>query len=104
MTSSFGPGRDTGHDVALQADGRIVVVGNTGPLGVDFAVARLLPDGALDTGFTDTGVLRIDFSRSTDIAENIAVTSDGKIVVSGQARGSKDGYGVVRLAPVVPAS
>ena len=45
LTSPFGPGRDTGHDVALQADGRIVVVGNTGPLNADFAVARLLPDG-----------------------------------------------------------
>lgn len=104
MTSSFGPGRDTGHDVALQADGRIVVVGNTGPLNADFAVARLLPDGTLDTEFTDTGVMSIGFSHLTDIAENVAITPDGKIVVSGQARGTRDGYGVVRLAPVVPSS
>jgi len=104
LTSSFGPGRDTGHDVALQADGRIVVVGNTGPLNADFAVARLLPDGTLDTEFTDTGVMSIGFSHLTDIAENVAITPDGKIVVSGQARGTRDGYGVVRLAPVVPSS
>jgi uncharacterized delta-60 repeat protein len=103
LTSPFGPGRDAGHDVALQADGRIVVVGNTGPLNADFAVARLLPDGTLDTGFTDTGVMSIDFSRFTDIAENVAINPDGKIVVSGQARGARDGYGVVRLAPVAPS-
>ena len=82
LTSPFGPGRDTGHDVALQADGRIVVVGNTGPLNADFAVARLLPDGTLDTEFTDTGVMSIGFSHLTDIAENVAITPDGKIVVS----------------------
>jgi uncharacterized delta-60 repeat protein len=104
LTSPFGPGRDTGHDVALQADGRIVVVGNTGPLNANFAVARLLPDGTFDTEFTDTGAMSIDFSRLTDIAENVAVTPDGKIVVSGQARGTRDGYGVVRLAPVVAPS
>ena len=104
LTSPFGPGRDTGHDVAVQDDGRIVVVGSTGPLNADFAVARLLPDGTLDTGFTDTGVMSIDFFRSTDIAENVAVTSEGKIVVSGQARDNRDGYGLVRLAPVVPSS
>ena len=48
--------------------------------------------------------MSIGFSHLTDIAENVAITPDGKIVVSGQARGTRDGYGVVRLAPVVPSS
>jgi hypothetical protein len=65
-------------------------------LNADFAVARLLPDGTLDTEFTDTGVMSIDFSHLTDIAEGVAITPDGEDRGSGQARGTRDGYGVVR--------
>jgi hypothetical protein len=39
-TTTFGPGNDEASNVAVQADGRIVVVGISDR---DFAVARLLP-------------------------------------------------------------
>jgi uncharacterized delta-60 repeat protein len=101
LTSVTGePNRDTGSGLTLQPDGRILLAGTAGSLNSNFAVARLLADGSLDTEFTDTGVLVIDFSQFNDTGENVAVTSDSKIVVSGAARQiSGSGYGVARLAP-----
>jgi hypothetical protein len=50
-------------------------------------------------GFTDSGVMTIDFFGFTDVAESVAVTDDGSILVSGLARDNVDGYGVARLSP-----
>jgi uncharacterized delta-60 repeat protein len=93
------PGRDGGSAVAVQADGRIVIAGATSGANPDFAVARLLADGTLDTQFTDTGALTIDFFGFSDVAESIDVTDDGNIIVGGLARDNVDGYGVARLIP-----
>ena len=93
------PGRDIGAAIALQPDGRIVVAGSTGGFNSNFAIARLLADGTLDTDFTDTGVLTVDFFGFTDAAEAVAVTDDGRIVVAGLARDNVDGYGVARVSP-----
>ena len=71
----------------------------TGGFNPKFAVARLLSDGTLDTDFTDTGAMTIDFFGFTDVAESVAVTDDGKIVVSGQVQNPGEVYGVARLAP-----
>jgi uncharacterized delta-60 repeat protein len=100
LTSPTGvPGRDGGAALALQPDGRIVIAGATGDPNANFAVARLLPNGTLDPDFTDTGVMTIDFFGFTDLAESVAVTDDGSILVSGLARDNVDGYGVARLSP-----
>ena len=98
------PGRDIGSAIALQPDGRIVVAGSATATGFNlkFAVARLLSDGALDTDFTDTGAMTIDFFAFTDVAESVAVTTDCKIVVSGQVQNPGEVYGVARLAASDP--
>ena len=46
--------------------------------------------------------MTIDFFGFTDLAESVAVTGDGKIVVAGLAQDSVDGYGVARLSPQDP--
>jgi uncharacterized delta-60 repeat protein len=76
------------HDVAIQPDGKIVVVGrSTGPAGSsssDFAVARLRPsDGALDTTFSGDGRLLTDFAGASDAAQAVELQTDGKIVAVG---------------------
>lgn len=50
---SFGAGNDIATSASLQPDGAILIVGyaNGGATGQDVAVARLRPDGTLDTGF-----------------------------------------------------
>lgn len=92
---------DEGYGLALQPDGKIVVVGRTqtktSVLG-DMAVARLNTDGSLDAGFDGDGRAVVDFGGMNDWAYAAAVQSDGKIVVAGLVRQNiDDHFGVVRL-------
>lgn len=75
---------DEGRDVALQADGKIVVVGSTETLsgGADFAVLRYLATGAPDLGFDGDGMAITDFGASND-AHGVAIQADGTILVAG---------------------
>ena len=74
-------------DMALQADGKIVVAGNivSGPLisTVDFLVVRYTATGSLDTSFGDDGVVVTDFNQPKDHGHAVVIQTDGKIVVSG---------------------
>lgn len=92
MTTDFsGSGSfDTGYAIAIDADGRIVVAGWTGPLGgsSSFALARYTPDGNLDSSFGHGGLVTTDFSRLGSDGEGstlsaIAIDSDGRIVALG---------------------
>lgn len=93
-----------GMGVALQSDGKIVVVGTQVPPGSqisDFAVARYNTDGTLDMTFSDDGKVTTDFFHERDQAEAVAIQADGKIVVVGLAgRNTQNGrtsdFGVVR--------
>ncbi|HKE20466.1 MAG TPA: hypothetical protein VKB80_36585, partial [Kofleriaceae bacterium] len=77
---------DQGLGVAIQPDGRIVVVGVTSVGGQDdFAVNRYLAGGALDTSFGGDGKVATDFSGSVDRARAVLVQPDGRIVVAGHA-------------------
>ena len=84
MTTDFG-GTIGRRDVAMQADGKIVVAGvdrSTAP--GDFALARYNPDGSLDTTFDGDGRVS-PTSAVGDDALGVAVQADGKIVVAGSA-------------------
>ena len=57
-TIALGTGDDYGYGVALQVDGKILVVGYSSTAGNnDFAVARLNSDGSLDARFKLTNTL-----------------------------------------------
>jgi uncharacterized delta-60 repeat protein len=106
LDASFGVGgkvitdfgeNDLGRAIALQPDGKIVVVGNAGPLIDDndnaitlakFALARYLPDGTLDTTFGDDGRVTTAFEQGSPSgnegpAQAVALQADGKIVAAG---------------------
>lgn len=85
--------------MALQADGKIVVAGHgcpdTGSVDCNrhiFFVARFTADGAADTRFGSSGIVRTDFATSvSEQPFGIAIQPDGKIVVAGAANvGSSD--------------
>lgn len=59
------------YSVAIQADGRIVVAGDSG-------LARFWPDGSVDTSFGGNGTV-----TTAGSAYSVALQTDGKIVVSG---------------------
>lgn len=74
--------------VASWVDGATVVVGiATGPAGNGvFAVARYRADGRPDPGFGSGGAATTDFRLGgDDLAQGVAVTPQGKIVVVGDA-------------------
>jgi uncharacterized delta-60 repeat protein len=83
------------HAAALQPDGKIVVVGYTAEVYGKISLARYNDDGSLDAGFGSSGLLILDFGPSGAQAGAVALQTDGKIVVVGNAY--PDGFAVVRL-------
>jgi uncharacterized delta-60 repeat protein len=99
---------DQASAVAVQADGKILVAGfaSQAVIGdLDFGVARLNPDGSLDTAFDADGKQTVAFNLggiNEDRASAVAVQADGKVVVGGSVqRGGAAGFdfGVARLNP-----
>jgi len=85
-------------DVAIQADGRIVIGGTkeAGPLGEDFQLARLTSNGGLDPTFDGDGWAE-DFDPELRILYDVAIQKDGKIVACGNAFvGGDNDFGVTR--------
>ena len=72
---------DFANGVALQADGKIVVVGSGGA-GDNFALARYNPNGSLDPSFSGNGKQTTDFG-GPDAAHAVALQANGKIVAVG---------------------
>jgi uncharacterized delta-60 repeat protein len=100
-TSPFGTG-SIGRGVAVQGDGKIVVVGKAtdssgkGTLGL--LVERYNASGSLDTGFGSGGVVNVLTGQFGD-GNAVAIQPDGKIVAVGTANAPTGGtfVAVVRL-------
>lgn len=92
VTTAIGPGDDEAYGVAVQPNGKIVVVGssrNTRNV-YNFAVVQFNADGTLDTAFGTGGKVTTVVSSlidrlfgGDDEATGIALQPDGKIIVSG---------------------
>lgn len=80
VTTSFDVPAAAATSVALQPDGKIVAAGwlFDKTANVDFAVARYNPDGSLDETFGLHGKVRTDFFGLDDIANAVALQSDGR--------------------------
>jgi len=80
---------DLANAVAIQSDGKLVVVGQTYKNNdystEDFAVARYNTDGTLDTTFGNGGRVRTDFPGLAAVPSSVVIQPDGKIVVAGGA-------------------
>jgi uncharacterized delta-60 repeat protein len=90
----FAPLDDQAGGAVLQPDGKVVIAGSSQDSG-DFAVARLNPDGSLDSGFGNGGKALVDFGVAA-FAFALALQPNGRIVVAGQRSGSDD-FAVARL-------
>lgn len=84
---NFGAGTDDeAFDVAIDSSGRIVVAGSsTNGSQTDFAIARLLADGTLDSSFDTDGLATTDFAGGADVANGVAITPGDGIVAAGSA-------------------
>ena len=97
---------DQVHDLLIQKDGRIVVVGEksdygSGPIDIHFqyGIVRLNADGSIDKTFGYNGKETFDVTRDLhDIATAVAIQSSGKIIVGGYGGGqSPVDFSIMRL-------
>jgi uncharacterized delta-60 repeat protein len=90
------PGGATAEAVAVDGQDRVVVAGHT-YASVDIAVARLRWNGSLDGTFGGDGRVRIDLGAK-ELALDVAVADDGKVVVVGyRATQKAEAWFVMRL-------
>jgi len=77
--------QDRIKDMAIQDDGKIVIVGHTKSSSYFLIlVIRLNSDGSLDTTFSTDGIYVAGLGALDDYAEGVAIQPDGKILVVGE--------------------
>ena len=101
VVTSINSGSDKAYGIALQSDGKIIVIGMTSSAitGKDFACVRYNTDGSLDTAFGTAGIVTNDIQiGSDDVAYSVAIQSDGKILLAGYSDdGSNKNAAIIRL-------
>jgi uncharacterized delta-60 repeat protein len=85
IMQGFGGSQHLGRDLAVQSDGKLVVVGDKWTTtGNDFAIARYNVNGSLDATFSGDGKQTVNIGPD-DRAMSVAIQTDGRIVVAGEA-------------------
>jgi len=87
---------DTASAIVIQPDGKFIVVGDTRITFYDFAVARYNTDGSLDTSFGTGGKVTTRVTSQDDVAKDVAIQPDGKIVVAGSSSPANFNFTVIR--------
>lgn len=85
--------------IAIQPDGKFVVVGYSGSLDSDAVqiLARYLSDGTPDTSFGINGVARLEIPLARTRGESLDIQPDGKIVTGGAVSGTTTHYLLARF-------
>lgn len=99
LTTEFSSFDDNAHAITVQADGKILVAGQSeNGADTDFAIVRYHGDGSLDKDFNYTGQVTVAVGSGDDQALAMVVQEDGKILVAGTTdnEGSLD-VAVIRL-------
>jgi len=84
----FGLNDDNARSVAFQDDGKILAAGgtkNVSGYNYDFALVRYNTNGSLDTSFGASGKVTTDFNARAEQGYGMAIQSNGKVVVAGEA-------------------
>ena len=103
VVTDLTPSSDVANGMALQADGKILLVGGVSA-GADngkIGVLRYRSDGSLDPLFSGDGKVFIDPTSSFDDGLAIGVEPDGQIVVAGGAGfdGPNERFVLIALTP-----
>lgn len=88
-TKAINTNDEFGYATLVQGNGKILAAGFSFGSGHDFAVARFTTDGSADANFGSSGSVTTDIN-GTDIAQAIALTPDGRIVVAGHSKNGAD--------------
>ena len=92
------PTSESGQQIALQSDGKIIVGSQHFDANSDFLISRFLPNGQLDVSFGDAGFVAVDMGEHESL-EDLIVTADDKIVAMGSYR-NVNGSGVSQMLAV----
>ncbi|HBE72332.1 MAG TPA: hypothetical protein DDW52_29710, partial [Planctomycetaceae bacterium] len=87
VVTDFAGDNDIAQTVLVDSTGQVLVGGSSANTStrMDFALAKFLSDGTLDSNFGDSGQVTVDISGSNDYVRGIAEQADGKIVIAGYA-------------------
>ncbi len=83
ITTTISGENVNGTSIAVQSDGKIVVSGNGPPLKSNFILVRYNTNGDLDETFNLSGKVVAPIGTGLGFGSDIAIQSDGKIVVAG---------------------
>lgn len=99
-TVAVSTGRDEGHAIALQPDGKIVASGVnlSSPAADPLAVVRLNANGTLDSGFGSGGIVQ-NLPIIVEDSYGLTLQSSGKIVTGGRIfnTANDSDFAIVRL-------
>ncbi len=93
-TPIAGGDADEARSVAIQPNGRIVVAGTDS--WRRFAIVRYRPNGVLDPSFGGDGIVRTNLTPGDDVAWDVALQPDGRIVAVGGAGFGQVGFLLAR--------
>jgi uncharacterized delta-60 repeat protein len=100
QTVPLSAGDDQVRSIAVQSDGKIVLAGSiSNGSNDDLGLVRLNADGSPDAGFGGgDGITTIDFAGGADLARNVLIASNGRIVLSGYGvNGASNDFAVLRF-------
>lgn len=90
---------DSAYAVAILSDGKILLGGQTrATAGKDFAFARLLSTGAIDSTFSGDGRVTIPIHTDGASLHGMALYSDGRILGVGRTHELRNRFALARLS------
>lgn len=103
VVSNPGKNFNRATSLAIQNDGKVFVAGFSqnnefDDFGADFVLIKYNEDGSLATDFGTNGMVVTDINNlSSDVATDLVIQNDGKILVAGRthAGGAYENYGLV---------
>ncbi len=101
VTLDFNPAMvERANAGALQADGKLLVIGYSAMQGYNTTLARFTTTGSLDSSFGINGVLVYPLGPFEDYGSDIEIQTDGKYVIGGlRMYGGGYNFALARLYP-----
>ncbi len=98
-TLDFAKRYQAANAIGVTSAGRLVIVGWTSNGSTSrSAMARLLPDGSFDPGFSRDGRATFNLSDAAEQLRDLAVLDDGRILAAGEAeRGPQTRFALLRV-------
>jgi uncharacterized delta-60 repeat protein len=79
-------GNDNAQAIVINADSSIIIAGSMGNVGnLNVGVKKIFPNGTIDSNFGAGGALILDYAGFSDFCYDMAIQSDGKIILAGSA-------------------